>query len=74
MSGDGSLPAKHRLARNVHEGYEVQLDDGQWVRVASVLHITAPIAVSAFTLATGEEASAHPSARIMSRRIPDASP
>jgi hypothetical protein len=63
-----ALPEKRRLARNVHEGYEVRLNNGTWLTVESVLHITVPLPVSLFTMTNGEEFSVPPLTVIMSRR------
>ena len=53
MMAGQPLPPKMRLARNVHEGMDVHTVDGEWKRVVSALHITAPLQVSALTLADG---------------------
>lgn len=63
-----ALPEKHRLARNLHEGWEILDEFGHWRRVASVLHITAPLQVSAFTFDDGTEESCSPRERVMSRK------
>lgn len=73
-----ALPAKYRKARNIQQGYELQVvgpdDTWAWLPVKVALHITAPLKVSSFTLDnTGHEgwpdrASAHPESSVMSRR------
>lgn len=62
------MPEKYRLARNIREGMEIRdVDTGEWLRVTSALHITAPLQVSSFKLADGSETSAHPRQKVMSR-------
>jgi len=78
--GQTKLRETYRLAMNVQEGYEVLVDCGQckgshWVRVASALHILAPLPLSSFTVDGHEPCvpqgawfTRHPRASVMSRR------
>lgn len=68
------LPEKYRLARNIHEGYEVRLtnnEDGSqlWERVEHRLYVLAPVKVVRFRLANGETHPIHPDDEVMSRRL-----
>lgn len=70
------LPEKYRQARNVHEGYEIRINgtegrESVWCPVTSVLHISAPIAVSTFTVTYDGEPTPFniaPGVQVMSRR------
>lgn len=69
---NGKLPEKYRKARNVQEGYEIRVD-GTWCPVTSVMHITAPLAVSTFTVTFDGQpwpVNIHPNVEVMSRRLP----
>lgn len=67
------LPERYRKARNLDEGFEIQIEDGSWAAVVGALHMTAPIEMSSFTVKheDGTEArlNFHPDRdEVMSRR------
>lgn len=61
------MAAKERRARNVREGMEVLLADGEWARVESAVHITAPVKAVSFKLDGGRNAGAYPDDPVVSR-------
>jgi hypothetical protein len=68
MSAGTPLRERHRLARNVKKGMEVQTSAGDWVEVIDAVHISAPLSVSRLDLADGTAVAVHPTTKIMSRR------
>jgi hypothetical protein len=75
-----ALPERYRKARNIERGYEIRFMDAAgvatWLPVKQVLHIQAPLKVSAFTFDTsdvpdwndGDQVSVHPDTSVYSRR------
>lgn len=60
----------YRIPTDLGSGWQVQASDGEWVTITQALHITAPRAVSLFTLDTGEKLSAPRDSEVMSRQPP----
>ena len=70
MAEQTALPERYRLLRNIDEGYEVQLSDGEWVEVASQLWVLSPMNFVRLEFVGGAApAVGPPGLPVMSRRV-----
>lgn len=66
-----TLPEKYRLARDIHPGWEVLCDNGEWVRVKGWFRYDSPTKPSVIVLrfVDGSEGRSWATDELMTRKV-----